>query len=293
MTRMTRRLAAPVAMAAMVALAACGGGDAGSSALNQDTTLARDLARAGVDSAAQPLLKDVPEPAEQPAAAPPRTQPRPPAARPKADPPAPKTVPAPKAEPAPAPGTTVTKSAPGSEPAVGAIPAGTTLALSAVDKVCTNTNKVGDRFTATLDHEVTGSNGVSIPAGSKVTIEITELHKSENVNDKIVMGFRVVSLTVGSRSYYPEADVVSAEIDRVRASTTGDDAKKVLGGAVAGAIIGQVIGKDRKGTLIGAAAGAAAGGAAAAATADYNGCVDTGSAITVKLNTALSVTAAS
>ena len=83
-----------------------------------------------------------------------------------------------------------------------------------------------------------------------------------------------------------------AEIDRVRASSTGNDAKKVLGGAVAGAIIGQVIGKDRKGTLIGAAAGAAAGAGAAAVTADFDGCVDTGSAISIRLTNALTVAAA-
>jgi hypothetical protein len=52
-----------------------------------------------------------------------------------------------------------------------------------------------------------------------------------------------------------------------------------------------VIGKDRKGTLIGAAAGAAAGGAAAAATANYEGCINNGAPITIKLNSALTVAA--
>lgn len=282
-----RRSSATFATIAAVALAACGG-DGGETALDRDSALARDLARAGMDSAAQPQLEDVPEPKAEPAPEPPRTQ-TPPRRTTPASPTPSTPAPTPAPEPTPPAGTTVTKEAPGSEPAVAAIPAGTTLALSAVDKVCTNTHKVGDRFTATLDEAVTGANGAVIPAGAKVTIEITELHKSENVNDKIVMGFRVVSLAIGDRNYYPEADVVSAEIDRVRASTTGDDAKKVLGGAVAGAIIGQIIGKDRKGTLIGAAAGAAAGAGAAAATADYDGCVDTGSAITVRLTGPLTV----
>lgn len=288
MLSIRRRSATVVALAAVFALLACGG-DGDQSALDQDSALARDLARAGMDSAAQPQLEDVPEPAAEPAPPPPKQTPprRTTPSRPSPQP----STPAPQPDPAPPAGTTVTKEAPGSEPAVGSIPAGTTLALSAVDKVCTNTNKVGDRFTATLDQAVTGANGAVIPAGSKVTIEITELHKSENVNDKIVMGFRVVSLQVGDRSYYPTAEVTSAEIDRVRASTTGDDAKKVIGGAVAGAIIGQIVGKDRKGTLIGAAAGAAAGAGAAAATADYNGCVETGSAITVQLTGPLTVAA--
>jgi hypothetical protein len=289
MQSVSRRIALPLAVMAAVVFAACGG-DADNSGLEQDSALARDLARAGVDSAAQPELKDVPAPTTEPepAAPRPKSSTKAPAPRPSA--PAPKTSPAPAA-PAPTPGTTVTKGEAGSEAPLGSIPGGTTLNLTSSQKVCTNTNKIGDRFTATVDAAVPGSNGAVIPAGSKVVVEITELHRSENANDKIVMGFRVVSLSVGEKTYYPEADVVSAEIDRVRASSTANDAKKVLGGAVAGAIIGQVIGKDRKGTLIGAAAGAAAGGAAAAATADFDGCVDIGSAITVRLTNALTVAA--
>ena len=285
-----RRIALPVALVATAVFAACGGND-DNSGLEQDSALARDLARAGVDSAAQPELKDIP--AAEPA---PATK-APASSGSKAPAPRPTTTPTPPARTDPPAPTrsgdnTVTKSDPGSEPALGAIAAGTTLALTSAQKVCTNTNKVGDRFEATTDAAVQGTNGATIPAGSKVVIEITELHRSENTNDKIVMGFRVVSLTADGKTYYPEADVVSAEIDRVRASSTGDDAKKVLGGAVAGAIIGQVIGRDRKGTLIGAAAGAAAGAGAAAVTADFDGCVDTGSAITIRLTNALTVAAA-
>ena len=174
---------------------------------------------------------------------------------------------------------------------MGAIAAGTTLGLSASDKVCTNTNQVGDRFSATVNSTASGSNGATIPAGSKVTIEITSLHRSENANDRIVMGFRVVSLTVNGKTYYPDAEVLTASVDRVAAEGGSSSAtKKVVGGAVVGAIIGQVIGHDSKGTLIGAAAGAAAGGAAAAATAKHDGCVQSGAPITIKLNQPLSVT---
>jgi hypothetical protein len=289
-----RRPVAPLVLAAAVVLGACRGADG--SALDQDSALARDLARAGVDSTAQPQLQDVPPGKEEPTLtiAPPRSRPRAAAPRPKTTPPPPAVVPAPAAEPpaaAPPPTTTVTRSEPGSERPLGAIAAGATFTLTSTSKVCTNTSKVGERFTATLRDAVSGSSGAVIPAGSPVTIEITQLHRSENTNDKIVMGFRVVSVTVGDKTYYPDADIVSAEITRVRATSTSSDAKKVLGGAVAGAIIGQIIGRDRKGTLIGAAAGAAAGGAAAAATADYDGCVNAGAAVVVKLNAPLTIAA--
>lgn len=293
MLAITRRTVAPLLFAAACAIGACRG-DADNSALDQDSTLARDLARAGVDSVAQPQLKDVP--AEAPA--PPVTMSQPkskaaPRTQPKSSPPPPPipTATAPPVTTSSA-GTTVTKSEAGSERPLGMIAAGTTLNLASTSKVCTNSSKIGDLFTATVSEAVTGSNGAVVPAGAVVTVEVTQLHRSENVNDKIVMGFRVVSIAFGDKTYYPEADIVSAEITRIRASSTGNDAKKVLGGAVAGAIIGQVLGRDRKGTLIGAAAGAAAGGAAAAATADYDGCVNAGAPVVVKLNSALTIAAA-
>jgi hypothetical protein len=150
---------------------------------------------------------------------------------------------------------------------------------------------VGDRFNATLSTAVDGSNGVSLPAGSTVSIEVTELKRSVDSKTNIVMGFRVISITANGRTYTPEAEVVSASIDRVRSQSTGDDAKKVAGGAAAGAIIGQVLGRNTKGTLIGAAVGAAAGAAAASSTSDYEGCVNAGAPIAVRLTGPLTVTA--
>jgi hypothetical protein len=170
------------------------------------------------------------------------------------------------------------------------IAAGSLLKLDALDRVCTNTSKVGDRMAATVTEPVVGSNGVSIPSGANVTLEVTELKRSENTNDQIVMGFRVISVSFDGKSYPLNADVQSAVIDRERASSKGNDAKKVVGGAVVGAVIGQVLGKGKKGTIVGAAAGAAAGGAAAAATANYEGCVNTGAKMVVKLNSGVTVT---
>jgi hypothetical protein len=298
MWQYTRHLAAPAFAAMLLAVAACSRGDDDNGALSDDTTLSRDLARVGADSLAQPQLQDVP----------PAQVEQPPAVTPEAPPPAPKTRPRPsqpkntakndpsptKSEPPPvaAPAkdsNTVTTAPAGSERPLGTIPAGTTLMLDAADKVCTNTNKVGDRFTATVSTGVTGENGAAIPAGATVTLEVTKLKRSENARDNIEMGFRVVSVAFDGKSYAMDADVQTATIDKIRASSTGNDAKKVLGGAVAGAIIGQVLGKDKKGTLIGAAAGAAAGGAAAAATANYEGCVSVGGDIVVKLNDVLTV----
>jgi len=295
MSEYIRRAAWPAVLALAVTLAACGEKGAETGGLAQDTSLARDLARVGGDTAVQPQLQDVPaaepepEPVETPPAATTRPRPKTPT-RPKTSPTP--TTPAPEPK-APAPtvtpsGNTVEKGTGGTE-RMGTVAAGTPLRLGAADKVCTNTNRVGDRFIATTPEAVTGSDGAVIPAGAAVTIELTTLKRSENANDQIQMGFRVVNISFDGRTYPLDADVQTAAITRVRSTTGGDDAKKVLGGAVAGAVIGQILGKRSKSTIIGAAAGAAAGGAAAAATANYEGCVNAGASIVVKLNAPVTV----
>ena len=290
MSQYIRRFGAPLALTVALAVAACSrGGDNTDTTLAQDSALNRDLQMASGDSAAQPQLKDVP--AEAPAGAPATTRPRTPT-RPTTRPSTP--APTPKAtEPVRTPsGNTVTAGEKNTAGGVGVIASGTSLTMASASKVCTNTNKVGDRFTATLNESVTGSNGAVIPAGATAVIEVTKLKRSENANDNIEMGFAVRSIAFGGNTYNVDADVTSAAVDRVRSSTTGNDAKKVIGGAVIGAVIGQVIGKDTKGTVIGAATGAAAGTAAAAATANFDGCVNNGGRIVINLTSPLTIRAA-
>jgi hypothetical protein len=280
----------PLALTFALGVAACSKGDnKADTSLAQDTALSRDLQLATGDSAAQPQLKDVPATAA-PTPAPTTSKPR--ASRPTPKP----TAPAPKPESTTPPrtpsGNTVTPGEKSSGGNVGSIASGTALTLASGSKVCTNTNKVGDRFSATLNEAVTGSNGAVIPAGATAVIEVTKLKRSENANDNIEMGFAVRTISFGGATYNVDGDVTSAAVDRVRNSTKGNDAKKVAGGAVLGAVIGQVIGKDTKGTVIGAAAGAAAGTAAAATTANYEGCVNDGGRIVITLTSPLTIKAA-
>jgi predicted acyltransferase (DUF342 family) len=172
---------------------------------------------------------------------------------------------------------------------VGTIASGTSLSLRSNARVCTNTYKVGQTFTASLASSVSGSNGATIPAGANVTLEVTQLKRSENVNDKIVMEFAVKSVSFGGRSYAVNGSVASADVERVRNQPQSKDVQKVATGAVIGAIAGQILGKNTKSTVVGAAAGAAAGAGAAAATANYEGCVPDGGSIVVNLSAPLQV----
>ena len=186
-------------------------------------------------------------------------------------------------------GNTVTRTNAGTAARVGTIPAGATLNLASGSKICTNTNKVGERFSATVTDAVVGSNGAVIPAGATANVEVTELKRSENANDNVVMGFRVVSVSFGGHTYPVSATTSYAQVSKVKNQPKGKDVQKVVGGAAIGAIAGQILGRSTKATVIGGAVGAAAGAGAAAATANYEGCVNSGGRITATLNSSTQV----
>ncbi len=244
-----------------------------------DSALNKDIQLANRDTAAQPALTDVPaatatKPA--PSASAPRTTPR-------------TTTRSTPRTTTTSSGNTVTRTSSGSAARVGTIPAGATLNLVSGSKICTNTNKVGERFTATLTNPVVGSNGAVIPAGATATVEVTELKRSENANDNVVMGFRVVSVNFGGHTYPVSATTTYAQVNKVKNQPKSKDVQKVVGGAAIGAIAGQLLGKSTKATVIGAAVGGAAGAGAAAATANYEGCVNSGGRLTATLNSSTQV----
>jgi len=297
MSKYTNRFSASLVLTLALIAGACS--DKKADTLAEDTSLNRDLQMANQDTTAQPALQDVPATAEPatsgPVASAPATRPSRPRTTTTTRTP-PRTTRPSSPAPAPAPtttasGNTVTKGSGGSERAVGTIPAGAEISLSSNSRVCTNTHKVGQRFSATVSNTVTGSNGATIPAGATATVEITQLDRSENANDPIHMGFRVVSVTFGGRTYPLDATTTYANVDRIRNQPKSKDVQKVVGGAAVGAIIGQVLGKDTKSTVIGAATGAAAGAGAAAATANYEGCVPTGGRLTITLDNAATIQA--
>jgi hypothetical protein len=269
-------------------LAACSGdsGKQDSTALTSDSALAANLAMANADSAAKVQLGDTaPGATKAPSSS--TTKPKPAAKPPVATPPrrpAATTRNTPKTN---TPATTPTPAPAG--PTTGTISAGTSLTLASSSKICTNTNAVGDHVTAVTTGSISGSNGAAIPAGATVNLTVTQLKRSENAKDPIVMEFRVNSVSWGGKTYSMDATVSDAEVERVRDQPKSKDVQKVAIGAAAGAIAGRILGKSTKGAVIGGAAGAAAGAATAAATANYQGCINQGSRIVVRLDAPLQV----
>jgi hypothetical protein len=295
---MNKKLRAPVAFIAVVALtalAACKDTKKGDDPLAQDTSLTSDLALANKDTASQPQLTDVPvasTPEPAPSAPAPRqrtivrTLPRPVAKAPA------KTTPAPvPTERVTASGNTERVTPAGSEARVGVVSSGSEMSMSSGQRICTNTNNVGDRFTAQISDPVMGGNGTVIPAGATATVEVTTLSKSQGEGDNIQVGLRVESVSFGGKTYPVIAETTYAQVDRVRAESRAADTKKVITGAAIGAVLGQILGHKTKSTVIGGAAGAAAGAVVASRNANYDGCVPSGGRITIRLTQPLTIQA--
>jgi hypothetical protein len=287
--RAVRKTAMAVTAVTLVLAAACGGGDA-EPAIGDD--LSRDLSLAsaattsalpsafGDTAAAEPSPAPVPEPAPDRAPAP---SPAPaPAPRPRA--PAPAPVPEPSPTPAP-----VVEAAPEPAPAPAPAPrlllaAGTTLAGTTATRVCTTTNRPGDRLVMRLTDDVVGADGTRLAAGTAVLLEVAAV-------DSIVT-LRVRSIQHdGALLPVSATAAIDSDMEGARVEN-GSDKKKVIGGAIVGAIIGQVLGKDTRSTVIGAAGGAAAGAAAARRSGGSERCLPAGAAVRVVLDAPLMLTGA-
>jgi hypothetical protein len=177
--------------------------------------------------------------------------------------------------------------APAPAPApVASIGAGTGIGVTSGSKVCTSALP-GEKFVATLNSAVTGTNGAMIPAGATAVIEVAS---TSGTDENAAINFRVKAIVVGDRTYdvsaavEPEASLVKTKIQNPDGNA---DKKKVIGGAIIGGLLGQMIGHNTKGTVIGAAAGAATGAAVAKAGEKYEGCLPAGSQLRLTLNAPL------
>ncbi|HEY5060691.1 MAG TPA: hypothetical protein VII52_04095, partial [Gemmatimonadaceae bacterium] len=246
------------AAVALLGLVACS--EHSSNRAASDSSLARDLALAGQQTA-QPTFQDTTiAPTPAPAAHTNRDDQTPIRSRVARNPRnrAPQPVPpSPSPEPVPAPQVQLA----GPTPAVihGVIGAGTGVGLTSGTKVCTSTNLPGDKLAATVNESITGSNGAVIPAGSTVVLEVASSTAGQNP-DPAHIAFRVRSVVVNDKTYDVTGDVTTVtpvEKTKVAGTDISDNKGKVIGGAIVGALLGQFIGHNTKGTVIGAAAGAA------------------------------------
>jgi hypothetical protein len=133
------------------------------------------------------------------------------------------------------------------------LPAGTTLPMSLTSSLASDTSAVEDAVTAELTRAVSVDGREVLPAGTKLTGNVTDVEDSGRVKGRAMIAFRFTSLQTGGEQY----DVQTAALSHVAPATKSEDATKIGIGAGAGAVVGGLLGgKD------GAAKGAAIGGGA-------------------------------
>ncbi|HSJ24629.1 MAG TPA: hypothetical protein VK929_08180 [Longimicrobiales bacterium] len=235
---------------------------------------------------AEPEPEPGPAPRVDPPAAPqrdPAPVPRPAPAREPSPPPVRQPVPAPAPEPAPQP-------APQPRAVTASAAIGTSMSLTLNQTLSTETNRVGDSFTATLQHAITdGTGNVVVPAGATIRGRLTQVEKSGHVGATGIIKLAFESVSFGGSSYPLDATVVRANPQRQNRTSTAEQAAKIGAGAAAGAILGRVLGGSTRSTVQGAAVGAAAGTAIAMGTADVDVVLPQGSEMVIRLDSPIEV----
>jgi hypothetical protein len=243
-----------LAILTLALLAACGGDRSASMAAD---SLSRDLQRLPVDSSATFSDQAAATPVPAPAA--------PVASKPKAKP---------KPKPAPAPA-----------PAPLTLAGGTAVATTMDREITSKTDKPGATVTGTVASDVTDATGrVVIPAGSKVTMTITEIHESENKGDKTgKLTLTPTAVVIAGESHALDGSAVALDRTLRDRKTNAGDVAKVGAGAGIGAIAGRVIGGNTKGAVIGGIIGGAVGTQRAIETQDRDVVVPANSRVEVTL----------
>ncbi len=259
----------------LLAAAACGRGD--KKEVASADSLSRDLQLAPVDTTA--TLNDQPS-ADTATPAAPAPAPKPtPKPRPKPAKPTPKPAPAsePTATPSPAPAAT---------PTARSLAAGTSFSATTDAEIRSQKNKVGDQITATVGSDVKDASGhVVIPAGSQVTLQVTDIKVSENKSDTTgTLTLKPTTVSINGVSQPLPASISGVKTKLEGRSTNAGDIAKVGAGTAIGAVLGRVIGGSTKGAVIGGVIGGAVGTQRAIETKDRDVVLPAGTVVTLTLD---------
>ena len=151
-----------------------------------------------------------------------------------------------KSEPAPEPKP--------ARPESATIPAGTRMSVRTGDTIDSGKATEGQTYRASLDAPLTSHGRVIVPAGSDVTLTITNVKNAGRIKGNSTLSLTATTLEYQGKSY-DLATSVYADQGKARGKNT---ALKTGIGAAAGALIGGLAGGG-KGAGIGAAAGGGAG----------------------------------
>ena len=164
------------------------------------------------------------------------------------------------------------------------VPAGTEFEVRLTQRLSSDDNRVGDRFTGILDTDIWHDGRVVIRSGARLTGEVTEAgERRVNGEKKNVIAVRPVDMEVNGRRMSVNARVLRAVTKEESNRSTLGDAAIVGGGGAVGALLGELLGNSTTATLGGAAAGALAGTLVMVATKGHEAVMPRDSRMTVRL----------
>jgi hypothetical protein len=164
------------------------------------------------------------------------------------------------------------------------IPAGTSLPLTLITAVASDTSRVEDPISAELTNPITIDGREALPAGAKVTGVVAGADGSGRVKGRALVALRFTSVSAGGKRY----DMNTEPFSRRASATKGEDATKIGVGAGAGAAIGAILG-GKKGAAEGAAVGGGAGTGVVLATKGDEVRLGSGADVTTRLTAPLTV----
>jgi hypothetical protein len=146
--------------------------------------------------------------------------------------------------------------------------------------------RVEDPVAARVTRDVKVGNRVAIPAGARVTGEVTSVERGGRLKDRARLGVRFTSVVLADGTRVP---IQTETIYREGDSPTNESAAKIGGGAIGGAILGGILGGG-KGAAIGSIVGAGAGTGAVVAGGRNAATLPSGTPVTVRVNDPVTVT---
>lgn len=139
------------------------------------------------------------------------------------------------------------------------VPAGTRVLVRMRDSLDTTRNKSGDRFTATLETDLTAGDRVAARRGATVYGRLASANSAGRYKGSSQLALELTDIVIGGKTY-----PLLTNFYEVKGKGEGKETtKKVLGGAGLGALIGGIAGGGT-GAAIGAVSGAAVGTGVAA-----------------------------
>ncbi len=142
------------------------------------------------------------------------------------------------------------------------IPAGTALVVRMIDRVDSETDRVGQTFRASIDEPVYVNGQMLIPRGADTTVKLVAQQQSGKFAGKTALTLALQQVMINGRM----VDTYTESVTQASGSRGKRTAGAVGGGAALGAIIGGLAGGGR-GAAIGAGSGGAIGAGAEVLTA--------------------------